>query len=376
MSVSIEVSELFEMEAEEQDSELLISNTPPDLLEKVKKMDTVPEKSRKTYEKAYDNYCLWKKQNNVQKSSPNIIKAYILHMQDKYKPSSMWTKLSMLKSMLLRHENINLENFPEIKIYMKKISKNHIPKKAYVFSHDDYTKFLLEAPDNEYLIHKVCLILGWYGFMRGGEMYELLMKRVKLQPDGDYLIKYGNTKTDPGNVENMCFVVTNEPDSPVNPVVFIKKYLDLMATRDPPNPYVFSQLRQGKVHNQRLGKHFFLNKAPKSIAMFLGKNTPEKYTGHSFRRSGATNAAENGAGHEDLKRLGRWKSSSVAEGYVQESIASKKRLATYVSGNVQKKQKIETFKAKKLKKQHQNASEQPPVQITGNRIVVNNYFQK
>ncbi|KAJ8968746.1 hypothetical protein NQ317_004450 [Molorchus minor] len=44
---------------------------------------------------------------------------------------------------------------------------------------------------------------------------------------------------------------------------------------------------------------------------------PEIYTGHSFRRSSATLLANSGEGLTDIKRLGGWKSTTVAEGYIE-----------------------------------------------------------
>ncbi|KAK9696285.1 hypothetical protein QE152_g32010 [Popillia japonica] len=47
------------------------------------------------------------------------------------------------------------------------------------------------------------------------------------------------------------------------------------------------------------------------------------YTGHCFRRSAATMLANFGADLVTVKRLGCWKSSSVAETYIEESVGSK-----------------------------------------------------
>ena len=47
------------------------------------------------------------------------------------------------------------------------------------------------------------------------------------------------------------------------------------------------------------------------------------YTGHCFRRSAATILANNCCNSLQLKRLGRWKSDSVAESYIDNSTASK-----------------------------------------------------
>jgi hypothetical protein len=50
---------------------------------------------------------------------------------------------------------------------------------------------------------------------------------------------------------------------------------------------------------------------PKQIALFLGLQDPDKYTGHSFWRTSATLLSNAGADLAVLKRHGAWKSSSV-----------------------------------------------------------------
>jgi hypothetical protein len=58
---------------------------------------------------------------------------------------------------------------------------------------------------------------------------------------------------------------------------------------------------------------------PKKIATYLLQE-PELYTGHSFRRSAATMVLDAGGDILTLKRAGGWKSSGIAEGYVDDSI--------------------------------------------------------
>jgi integrase len=54
---------------------------------------------------------------------------------------------------------------------------------------------------------------------------------------------------------------------------------------------------------------------------------PELYTGHSFRRSAATMVLDAGGDILTLKRAGGWKSSGIAEGYVDDSINKKIEIA-------------------------------------------------
>ena len=69
---------------------------------------------------------------------------------------------------------------------------------------------------------------------------------------------------------------------------------------------------------------------PSNIAAYIGLKNPELYTGHSFRRSSATLLANSGEEITNIKRLGGWKSTSVAEGYLEESINQKKEMSNKI----------------------------------------------
>jgi hypothetical protein len=62
---------------------------------------------------------------------------------------------------------------------------------------------------------------------------------------------------------------------------------------------------------------------PSKIATFLNLPNPSQYTGHCFRRSSATLLANRGGDLLTLKRHGRWKSGTVAESYVADSLKRK-----------------------------------------------------
>ena len=61
-----------------------------------------------------------------------------------------------------------------------------------------------------------------------------------------------------------------------------------------------------------------LGKFAKETTEMLGLG-PTKYSNHSWRRSGATNLADNGCSKTNLKCHGQWTSDTVAEGYIANS---------------------------------------------------------
>jgi hypothetical protein len=83
---------------------------------------------------------------------------------------------------------------------------------------------------------------------------------------------------------------------------------------------LFLGYRNSKCGVQRVGIHTIGG---------MPKQDPDKYTGHSFRRTSAMPLANTGADLAVLKRQGAWKSSSVAEKYI-DFLESKNKIARMV----------------------------------------------
>jgi hypothetical protein len=128
----------------------------------------------------------------------------------------------------------------------------------------------------------------------------------------------------------------------------------------------YSSLRSKNTRHQR----FFVGY--RQIATFLGLKNPEEYTGHAFRRSSATLLAESGADTSILKRLGGWKSTNVAEGYVDASIQNKKKIAQMILGKDNTTSKALSFK--KLKT-HDATSSSGQIPEKNNYLSVDSYHE-
>lgn len=157
-------------------------------------------------------------------------------------------------------------------------------------------------------------IFGLFGATRCDELYNLSVNDVR--SEGNVLVVTINqTKT----YKSRMFTVV--PEGTVNHVDIVMKYRNLRPQHTPHNSF-FVFYNRGKCSTQRVGIHK-ISSVPKLIATFLGLSELERYTGHSLRRSSATLLADKGANITDLKRLGGWKSSTIAESYVEESVQHK-----------------------------------------------------
>lgn len=138
----------------------------------------------------------------------------------------------------------------------------------------------------------------------------------------------GNVKDD--GIEISVYVPTTKTKVPKDYIIcgemakIIREYIKLRP-QNAKTDRMLMQYRKGKCVNQVMGKHS-IAKIPKEIAAFLKLPEPNLYTGHSYRRSGTTIAADAGASVEDLMRLGPWKSIAVCQRYVQDSKRNKRNL--------------------------------------------------
>lgn len=80
---------------------------------------------------------------------------------------------------------------------------------------------------------------------------------------------------------------------------------------------LFFKYNNGKCVNQHVGINKILE-IPSLIAKWLGKEFFEGYTGHCFRRTSATLLANAGGNMTSFKRYGGWKTTAIAESYIEE----------------------------------------------------------
>lgn len=104
----------------------------------------------------------------------------------------------------------------------------------------------------------------------------------------------------------------------------IRKYISLRPNTEIERFFLFYS--KNKCTRQPVGIHSF-GSMPSKIATYLKLDSPKDYTGHCFRRSSATALAGNGVDLTTLKRVGGWKSSTVAESYIEDSLGAKKKVA-------------------------------------------------
>ncbi|KAJ8969342.1 hypothetical protein NQ317_007796 [Molorchus minor] len=250
----------------------------------------LPTKSRSLYDIAYNRFKKWCAEKNVQVYSENVLLAYFSENVKNYKSSTLWVQYSMVKSCLIIYDNIDISKFPKLIAFLKRTGDGYQAKKS--------------KNIDKRVKSTVGLILGIAGACRTDELVNLTVDDIEDIP--------------------RIFAVTDVG----NMLELFRKYLSLR----PPHvkhKRLFLYYKAGKCSSQPIGKNT-MGKIPSVVASYLKLPDVACYTGHCLRRSSATLLADAGVDITTIKRHAGWKSTTVAEGYVENCIENKTKIANQV----------------------------------------------
>lgn len=329
------------MENEEEEINIL-KCTPPEVEDQIKaeKEQLIPEKSKKEYKRIYNDFKAYLKQINTSKISENTVHGYFIHLaKKKYQYSTLWKHYSALKKTFLVQDNIDIEQFKKIIPYISSFRKDYVPKQSNVFEPEQIEKFMNDADNKTYLIHKIGFWFGLFGGMRIRDELSKLTWDVIKESEDEIQILITSSKCDPGG-SGFKFVVPKNENPKMCPVRYFKLFKETVPVDLRKGP-VFRYFQNGSYTQRKIGKTFFGN-IPCEIARYLQLENPHLYTGHAIRRTGATLLADSEASKQDIQRFGRWQNESTADRYIENSIASKKRIASVLQNNfgIHKKQRL------------------------------------
>lgn len=134
--------------------------TPPELKEAAQTviLNLLPEKSKHKYNKTYEEFMEWKGKKNAISFSESVLICYFSEKAQKYKPSTLWSIYSMLKTTMLAKNDINIAEYKKLSAFLKRKSEGFRSKKSKVLSTKDVYSFLKNAPDDKYLLMKVSFV--------------------------------------------------------------------------------------------------------------------------------------------------------------------------------------------------------------------------
>lgn len=326
----------------------------------------LPAKSRRVYKKMWESYESFCSSIPPKDSTPLIdrLLAYFTLMSASYAPSSLWCYQSALKKKF-ELEGKDLAVFKKSTSLLKALTKQHVAKQADVFTLEQVHQFFRSVLDQPDVVLACSLLL--HGGMRRMELTALTWSDIVVV-GSTLVVTIRQSKTDQAG-KGHKFVVSAHEDIELCAVKAYNRYAALIRKQlgqPSGEDRLFHQFHFGKYTRQVYGCHYPARLA-KRCAELNGMN-PKKFTAHSWRRTGATLLADAGAtppqpNHfrsfllflssfrnknnpkqthrskkqrpthhspcpplwslgvslTNLKRFGRWQSSSVAESYVAES---------------------------------------------------------
>lgn len=195
--------------------------------------------SKSTYNNRYSDFVVWRTNMKIEKTTEKTLMDYFEHLSVKYTPSTLKTTHSMLKTMILSKEKINIEKFKDLNAFIKKKLEGFkpVPRCEGVLLIDHIRDFLNKAPNTKYLESKVILILGIAGSCKASELKSLKISDVK-EYGNIFHVNIASTPGKPGR----AFII-NEEFYPL-----VKRYIDLRPTGDLPD--FFLKYRHGRVSRQ------------------------------------------------------------------------------------------------------------------------------
>ena len=161
---------------------------------------------------------------------------------------------------------------------------------------------------------QVVLIVGIAGACRRVELCKMKIEDIK-EFETHLVVTVPDTKT---HVDRQFVVYVEGFSSEINNISTFKKYRALRPDHTA-HTRLFIAYKKGRCTIQPL-------------ASYLKLSSPKEYTGHCYRRTSAKLLVNAGGDIMSLKRHGGWKSSSVAEGYIENSVQNKLGIAKQING--------------------------------------------
>jgi integrase len=303
--------------------------------------DLLPHKSKAAYDKAWKNFHNHCRIKKGEKPSEAHFMGYFdyLSREKKLKTSTMWSTFSMLNQCNQIEFGDRLQDaFPCLKVQLKQYNSGYVRKVAKVFTNFELNDFMAkthEGPKRFWQLRKAAVALSFTGGLRTTELKNLKFKNLSDSPAGVW-VDYTPAKQR-GEVKTSRFLVPVNPESPGTCYAsHLRAYLSAvnksLGNKVDTDLVLFLKcLKGGGFSKVPMGINR-LYKIPGEVAAQLKLEDPTKYTGHSFRRSSATQMANTGATSTDLRRFYHWKNDSTANQYIDKSATHGERIGNMIAG--------------------------------------------
>ena len=92
--------------------------------------ESLPDKLRLIYQSRYEEFINWKKANGTKSFDEKVFLTYFLNLSHKFKCFTLWSIFSILKTICMMNNNIDIGNYKKLIAFIKKQHVGHVPKKS------------------------------------------------------------------------------------------------------------------------------------------------------------------------------------------------------------------------------------------------------
>lgn len=173
ISVIVKMSEINNNVSNDETNEI-----PQEILDAADEAvgESLPEASKEKYVAAFESFEKWMANHGTKSFDERVFLAYFRELNGQIAPPTLWGKYSMLRTMLQREKNVDISKYEKLKAYIKKVNVGYKPKKANVFAASEVKRFLIEAPDEDYLSVKVRKKKCYNTLLKYYKCYNTLLK--------------------------------------------------------------------------------------------------------------------------------------------------------------------------------------------------------
>ena len=324
--------------------------------------DSYPAKSRIVYLKSYRLFERFLRSRN--KYEPGVpptevmVLNYFHYLRNelKWAPSTLWSTYARINAVLSRVHGVRLQNYSRVCDVLKSYGGGYIPKQAAIFTPQQIEDFVTDPSlsSKYWLVRKVVCLLGYFGGFRSCELKSLKFENCELDSMG-YWFTFKRSKQR-GRLEPTTICVPRRQadwipvasDSTrisldLDPASLLDLYLeeiqvDLGVSRDELKGDFFRSthgVNGKKFTNISIGKNA-IGKVGIEIAKELCLVSPERFTGHCWRRSCGTSASDSGVNVTTLMSMMGWSNPKTAMVYVNRSRSTSLTMSLYLA-NVQRR---------------------------------------
>ncbi len=222
-----------------------------------------------------------------------------------------------------------LQKWLRIQLVLKHYEVGYVRKTACIFTPEQILLAMqLPQMTPEWILQKCVIALLYCGGLRCYELWTLKVGDMSDEDDRVW-VSYTHAKQKAEEKRNTFLVPFNRDQPAACFTSRVREYLFLLKntiTDLQPGDALFHRPHKGGYSKAAVGKNF-LAQTGKLVAAALGLTEPESYTGHCFRRTSATAAANAGANTMQMKRHFGWRQEGTALRYTEETRDRAKKMA-------------------------------------------------